>query len=160
MGIIVPTRRKLLFLMETEEDFTPIPPDHNRVAARALVLAAVCCRGLIEKDSEKAGAETTPLGKLDRKATIDASWRSEGMVVLAWALHNAQLPGVQAQCEPSDVANEMGFLGERENTLLHSPPSARRGRNCEVGRRLFDTSLAADTVLAKARIDGFHHICF
>jgi hypothetical protein len=134
--------------MEIDEDFSPTPPDHNRVAARALVLAAVSCRGLIEKDSEKAGAEelrqrvvawlesvgaatelepgesvllSIPLGNLDRKATMDASWRSEGMVVLAWALHFAELPRFHAQCEPSDIANEMVFLDERQNTPLRSP---------------------------------------
>ena len=134
--------------MEIGEDSCPTPPDHNRVAARALVLAAVSCRGLIEQDSERTGAEelrqrivawlesvgtaselesdesvllSIPLGKLDRKATMDATWRSEGMVVLAWALHFAQLPRFHAQCEPSDVANELGFLDERQNTALRSP---------------------------------------
>lgn len=134
--------------MEIDEDLPPAPPDSNRVAARALVLAAVSCRGLIEADAEKPGAEElrrsvvawldrigaadelepaehtllfTPLGKLDREARINASWQSEGMVVLAWALHCAQLPRVHSQCEPSDVAHEIGFLDERRSTPLHSP---------------------------------------
>lgn len=134
--------------MEIDEDFSPKPPSRDRVAARALVLAAISCRGLIEKDSEKSGAEelrqhvvawlesvgaatelepgesallSVPLGNLERKKTIEASWKSEGMVVLAWALHFAELPPFHAQCEPGEVANEMCFLNERQNAPVHSP---------------------------------------
>ena len=42
----------------TEDEFSLRPPDPNRVAARALVLSAVSCRALIEKDAHNAGAET------------------------------------------------------------------------------------------------------
>jgi hypothetical protein len=113
-----------------------------------LVLAAVACRGLIEKDAAKPGAEKlrkrvvgwldnigvyaemesdeisllgTPLGELERKATLNATWRSEGMVVLAWALGCAELPPISEECEPSNVANGMGFLDERQ----HTPPQIR-----------------------------------
>ncbi len=109
------------------------------------MLSAVSCRALIEKDAEKPGAEqlrkdvvewltrigvademeqseaallSTPLGKLDKKATVDATWSSEGMVVLAWVLGCASLPTFYTECEPSDVANAMGFLGDREATVL------------------------------------------
>lgn len=131
-----------------EGEFSLRPPDAERVAARALVLAAVACRGLIEKDAGKPGAEElrkrvvgwindvgvsaeiepeeiavlgTPLGELDRKATLNATWRSEGMVVLAWALACTELPPVSVECEPSDVACGMGFLDERQQTALHDP---------------------------------------
>jgi hypothetical protein len=132
----------------TDDDFCPLPPEPNRVAARALVLAAVSCRGLIEKDSHNHEAEelrfkvagwlgrvgaaeelepkeasllATPLGKLDRKATVNATWLSEGMAVLAWALYCADLPPIHTECDPSEVANAMGFLEDRENTALQSP---------------------------------------
>jgi hypothetical protein len=131
-----------------DDEFTPTPPTAERVAARALVLSAVSCRALIEEDAGKQGAEdlrlrllpwletigaaeelepaettliATPLGKLEEKKGVDASWQSEGMVVLAWALGFAELPPVHVQCEPSDVANCMGFLDDRENTPLHNP---------------------------------------
>ena len=134
--------------MQFTDDFSPNPPEASRVAARALVLSAVCCRGLIEKDATKHGADelrqrvakwldevgasaeleacestllSTPLGKLDRKAAMDAGWRSEGMVVLAWALGYAELPPVHTECQPSDVAEGMGFLDSRDNTPLHCP---------------------------------------
>ncbi len=131
-----------------DDDFCPLPPEPNRVATRALALAAVSCRGLIEKDAHDHGAEelrlkvvswlgrvgaveeleaneaallATPLGKLDRKATTNATWQSEGIVVLAWALNLADLPPVHTECEPIEVANAMGFLEDRENTALQSP---------------------------------------
>jgi len=126
----------------------PAPPTPDRVAARAIVLSAVACRALIEKDADKPGAEqlrkdvvewltrvgvageieqseaallSTPLGKLDKKTTVDATWSSEGMVVLAWVLGCVSLPAFYKECEPSDVANAIGFLGEREATILRQP---------------------------------------
>jgi hypothetical protein len=131
-----------------DDDFEPNPPTAERVAARALVLSVVSCRGLIEKDAGKRGAEefrqrllpwlehvgaaeelesdeaaliSTPLGELDRKKGLDASWRSEGMTVLAWVLGCTELPPVHIQSEPSEVANSMGFLEEREDTPLYRP---------------------------------------
>jgi hypothetical protein len=125
-----------------------MPPTPDRVAARAIVLSAVACRALIEEDAAKPGADelrkdvvawldrvgvagemeqseaallATPLGKLDKKTALDATWRSEGMVVLAWVLGWASLPDFFTQCEPSEVANGMGFLGERNTTLLERP---------------------------------------
>ncbi len=112
------------------------------------MLSAVACRALIEKDADNPGAEqlrkdavewltrigvagemeqseaallSTPLGKLDRKTTVDATWSSEGMVVLAWVLGCASLPAFYTECEPSDVANALGFLGERKTTVLRRP---------------------------------------
>jgi hypothetical protein len=135
-------------MSEMEDEFTPIPPTAERVAARAMVLSAVSCRGAIEKDAGKPGAEelrqqilpwleqigaadelepaektliSTPLGELDRKRSMNASWQSEGMHVLAWALHCAKLHPVHIQCDPAEIANEMGFLGDRDRTPMQSP---------------------------------------
>jgi Domain of unknown function (DUF4272) len=134
--------------MPDHEDLPLNPPDANRVAARALVLAAVSCRGLIERDPNPLGAEklrqevvgwldsvgaaeelepsetlliSTPLGMLDQTTIKNASWRSEGMIVLAWALGYSKLPDIHTECAPSDTASGMGFLDERCNTPLHSP---------------------------------------
>jgi hypothetical protein len=130
------------------EEFKPTPPAPARVAARALVLATVACRGLIEKDAGKTGAEdlreqllpwletigaaeelepsetaviSTVLGGLDAKTRVDASWQCEAMAALAWVLGYAELPPVHLQCEPEDTANSMGFLDARESTPLHKP---------------------------------------
>jgi len=159
-----------------DDDFVPTPPAPERVAARALVLATVSCRGLIEEDAGKSGAEelrqgllpwleavgaadelepseidliSTPLGDLDPKKGLDASWRSEGAVALAWVLGYAELPTVQAQCEPSDIANSMGFLDDRENTPMHSP---RLRDAAEINRRR-DTYLTLHWRLRQRSID-------
>jgi Domain of unknown function (DUF4272) len=131
-----------------DNDFESAPPSAERVAARAMVLSAVSCRGAIESDAGKAGAEalrqrilpwledigaaselepaeaaliSTPLGKLDSRTCVDATWQSEGVQVLAWALHCAKLPPAHVQCDPADVANGMGFLDDRERTPMHNP---------------------------------------
>ena len=141
-------------MTEEPADTELCPPSPERVAARTIVFAAVACRGAIEQDADDPGAEdlrkrvwswleelglleeaeererrvlSTSLGSLSRKDRVNASWRSEGMVVLAWALRRAELPAYHEQCEPSDVANPLGFLDERESTLLAVPqlrPSA------------------------------------
>jgi hypothetical protein len=81
-----------------DDEDEPIPPTPARVAARAMVLSAVACRGAIEKDADKPGAEmlrkqilpwlerigasdelepressliATPLGILDKKTEIN-----------------------------------------------------------------------------------------
>jgi hypothetical protein len=130
------------------DDEDPIPPTPQRVAARSMVLAAVACRGAIEKGNGDPDAEeihrkimpwlesigaagelepressliTTPLGLLDQKAQINASWQAEGMAVLAWALHCAPLPPVHAKCDPAGTANAMGFLGDMKDTPMYGP---------------------------------------
>jgi hypothetical protein len=123
-------------------------PPAERVAARAIVLSAVACRGLIEKDASNPGAEdlrrrvcswlgdlgimdeaeeherrllTTPLGNLGERDTIDASWKSEGMLVLGWALGLLSLPSYDQECQPGDSANLLGFLEDRTSTPLAEP---------------------------------------
>ena len=127
-----------------------IAPDAARVAARALALAAVACRGMTECDDDKHRAESrrhhvcrwldrlgvaneleesesslirTPLGLLDRQSMIDASWRSEGMLVLAWSLGRVELPRYDDydQYDSFDAANKLGFLAERSETVLARP---------------------------------------
>jgi len=134
--------------VETDDNFSSTPPDRNRVAARALVLAAVSCRGMIEKDAEKPGADkfresvigwldtvgaanelepaeytllSTPLGKLDPRAKINAGWQSEGMLVLAWALVCAESPALFQECDAIDIAHRMGFLDDRRKSVLDNP---------------------------------------
>lgn len=129
-------------------DPDPTPPEAARVAARAVVLAAVSCRGLIEQDAGEPSAEgfrrsvrewlgqvgaeaeaeadelrvlDLPLGQLPARDAIAAGWRSEGLVVLAWALGRAPLPPFTAICSPSEVANALGFLQPRAETVLAAP---------------------------------------
>ena len=135
-------------MSNTEEDLPPEPPTAERVAARALVLSAISCRGSIEKDAHKSGAEdlrkqvvawldslglfeevetvelellSTPLGQLESKKAKDAGWKSEGLVVLAWALGCTNLPPGHDQCDPPAIADTLGFLCERSETPLENP---------------------------------------
>ena len=126
---------------------SPTAPTADRIAARAIALSAVACRALIEKNAGKPGAEqlrkdvvqwladidvygeleereaallSTPLGKLEKRDVVDASC-AEGMVVLSWVLGRSPLPAFHIECEPSEVANAMGFLAERASTVLSHP---------------------------------------
>jgi hypothetical protein len=132
--------------LEDEGEFHP--PSAMRVAKRTLVLASVACRGSIESDAGKPGAEelrrnilpwlaelradieleqrereliTQSLGKLDRKNAINATWKSEGLVVLAWALSFCELPSFSEQCDPPAVANGIGLLAPIHETCLRAP---------------------------------------
>jgi hypothetical protein len=96
------------------------PPVASRVAARALVLASMHHRGILEMQEvdidsleemrenflpflenlgiseELEDHETallrTPVGRCEEQALIDACWRDEGLAVLAWALGRNELP--------------------------------------------------------------------
>jgi hypothetical protein len=134
--------------LEKDTEDSLRPPTPERVAARALVLSAVSCRAFIEKDTCKSGAEqlrqdvlswldriglspeldereaallSTPLGQLDKKTIVENSWYCEGMVVLAWVLGSVPLPPFYSECDPSNVANAMGFLADRAATVLNHP---------------------------------------
>jgi hypothetical protein len=54
------------------------------------------------------------------QAVVDASWRAEGMAVLAWALGTADLPAHDELVQPGTVADGLGFLGD-EVPLLEAP---------------------------------------
>jgi hypothetical protein len=99
-----------MFEAEDEGDEVTLPGP-QRVAQRALVLAAVSCRAWLERDRANPGAEDfhqrlrrwleaaalapefkpaewelvhTPLGLLESRREVNASWRAEGLGVLAW----------------------------------------------------------------------------
>ena len=134
--------------MATGDERPPRPPSADRVARRALVLAALTCRGGIEGDAGNAEAEQfrgevvawarevgleseleahelevleTPLGGLTARQHIDSGWRSEGLAVLAWALRRHDLPPYDRQVDGYVVAESLGFRRPREATVLASP---------------------------------------
>jgi hypothetical protein len=123
-------------------------PSPARVAVRAIALAAVVCRGFLEVEQDRREAETrrlhlsdwldrigaldeleeselslveTPHGLLDGQSIFDATWRSEGMLVLAWSLGRAALLSYDEPCGSSAVAGQLGFLAERSMTVLSAP---------------------------------------
>jgi hypothetical protein len=122
-----------------------VPPAADVVARRAIILSVVSCRGITDEAacdpeaSKLAGNSAkwlctlgldehlsewerkilaTPFGALDERTRINASWLSEAIVVLSWALGCAELPAFDAQCDPAAVANALGFLQAAENTAL------------------------------------------
>lgn len=104
---------------ETADDPAAEVPTADRAARRALALAAVTCRAILEQEwkGRKAAAThrdlvawiedvglggeltpdeweviQTPLGRLKGQSLIDSTWRLEGLVVLAWALGRFAVP--------------------------------------------------------------------
>ncbi|RYD82987.1 MAG: DUF4272 domain-containing protein, partial [Verrucomicrobiaceae bacterium] len=52
------------------------------------------------------------LGSLDPKALIHGTWRSEGLVVLAWAMGATDIPQHDQLVDPAEVANSIHFLSD------------------------------------------------
>jgi hypothetical protein len=125
-----------------------IAPSAERVAARALVLSAIVCRSAIEGDAGNPKAEAfredvlswicgiglveeaesnefalleCKLGGLSDRQRIDASWRAEGLAVLAWALRRGELPVYDKRADPYPIAQALGFREMRQDTVLAIP---------------------------------------
>src|SRR3954463_15741082 len=124
--------------MDDEAFSEPLRPTPQKVAMRAVALSAIACRGFVEGDRAnlrsaadlakrshnwlpELGVEAelnewekrvlaSPFGRLAERDRTNASWLSEGMLVLAWALGRIELPGFDQQCVPAEVANGLGFL--------------------------------------------------
>jgi len=123
------------------DEETLVPPTPLRVAQRALVLASVTCRGFIERDIEseplrqrviawlnalglvdelepdEASLLTTHVGHLTQQQSVDAGWRCEGLVVLAWALGSHDLPAHDESVHPKEVSDILGFLDAGPSAL-------------------------------------------
>ncbi|HEX5443354.1 MAG TPA: DUF4272 domain-containing protein, partial [Pirellulales bacterium] len=123
--------------LSDDELAEPVPPTPQRVARRALALAAVTARALLEQDDpiepwvtefhrdtlqwiEDVGIGDElepdewkvlqrPPGTLDERAQIEATWRLEGLVVLAWALNRFDMPSHDALVNPQDLIRSLGF---------------------------------------------------
>lgn len=115
----------------------PDPPTVDRVARRAMVLAAISARALLEHDAEEvddpesfrreiyewvegvgvldelepdeAKVLQRPVGTLDERAFLDSMWRVEGLAVLAWALQLHPLPPHDETVVPFELYETLGF---------------------------------------------------
>ena len=150
--------------MNDREPDDPIPPDAERVARRALVLAAVVCRGGVEGDAGNDDAESfrdgiiewatsvglvgefepaelalprTPLGQLTERQRVDASWRVEGLAVLGWALQRCELPPYDIQADGPAVGLALGFNEPRRETVLADPRLRPRDELTSLANHLF-----------------------
>jgi len=127
------------------EDGELAPPSAERVARRALALAAVVCRCAIEGDAGNPAAEAlresvlywvgevgvavemedqelellrTPVGQLSRRQHVEGAWRGEGLAVLVWALGRCELPAYDVLAVPYDIAQAIGFREPTQDTIL------------------------------------------
>jgi hypothetical protein len=122
-----------------------VPPDPSRVARRALVLAALTCRGHLDMGGADAAAMYTrlrqwferpmlgdeadeserllvaaPLGSLEPAVSARATWSAEGLAVVAWALHRFDLPPHDTNVDPFEVTDAVGLLSD-DIWLLDDP---------------------------------------
>jgi hypothetical protein len=131
--------------MATEGD--PILPDASRVARRALSLAAVVCRSLSDHDPTNPDAGDlwerlkgwvnsqeldneledhervliySPLGSLSNSDRISATWRVEGLAVLAWSLGLFPFPLHDAQVDPYEVTDCVALLNPEAAEIVES----------------------------------------
>lgn len=133
-----------------EPDTERVPPSADRVARRTLALAAVSARALLEQeDRNDPNVEDTrkriiewiqsigideelepdewkviqrPLGRLSQQEAINATWRLEGLGVLAWALNRQELLPIDELVQPNKLLPSVGLLHvDRANALLAEP---------------------------------------
>ena len=145
---------------------SPPPPTPRRVARRALALAAVSGRALLEQeDAADPGVEETrrrilewvdatgigdelepeewkviqrPLGALARQDALNATWRLEGLGVLAWALNRYALRPHDELVDPGELLPAIAMLNvEKARALLAEPDLRARGELEKLGERLF-----------------------
>lgn len=138
------------------------PQTAERVLRRTWALASVAERGFIEAgarpDAEGAMArlrawvelsgtrtEMEPeeraladaqLGSLHRQQIVDATWRSEGVAVLAWALGLADLPPHDEQADTEAFAAAIGFVPLAPDATAPTPKLRRADELERVERRL------------------------
>jgi hypothetical protein len=144
----------------------PARPAAARVARRACALAAVCGRALLEQeDPADPGVEETrrrietwvndigiadelepdewkilqlPLGAPPRQDAVNATWRLEGLGVLAWALQRFDLPPHDELVNPAQLLRSMGILDvDAARALIAGPALRSRGEVEAMGHRLF-----------------------
>lgn len=107
---------------DPDEIDDPIPPSPIRIARRALALAAITARAVVEQvepdqtpiererqhesiitwatkvavieelEPEEKEILQSPIGSLSERTCINSSWRIEGLAVLAWALNLIEQP--------------------------------------------------------------------
>ena len=79
-----------------------------------------------------------PPGELEARAQTDASWRTEGLAVLAWALGLCDLPAHDQPAEVFTLWEALGDLdADRARALLASPALRPREEIAALRRRLF-----------------------
>jgi hypothetical protein len=140
-------------------------PAPARVVRRALTLTALTARAILERDEPNDEARATqrnivdwveelnlsselepfekhvlqtPVGRLASQEMIDAAWRLEGLVVLAWALGRMELPPHDGLVAPNALWDSLGYLdASSARELLENPRIRKRGAIAALRNRLF-----------------------
>jgi len=123
---------------EEVEDAEPAParPSAERVVRRAMALCLVMYRSSLEDfpgeteyeklhdrlpqwidklglaselEKEEHDLLLAPLGKADERVVRNASWRNEGLGILAWALRRFELPEYDDYVDPVEAGERIGF---------------------------------------------------
>ena len=123
------------------------PPSAKRVAHRAMILAALVCRGFIESENpsdveelrasllpwiDKMGARdevekhelvalTAPLKGLEDQVQINLVWSVEALALLSWAMGRYELHPEDEVAEPQSITNTLMFLSDMAKTLVDEP---------------------------------------
>jgi hypothetical protein len=74
------------------------------------------------EDSERAFV-VAPLGTPAQQDIVDATWRSEGLVVLAWALGMCELPPHDDMADAAEIAHCIDFLSDDPDLRRIKPRS-------------------------------------
>lgn len=128
------------------------PPSASRVARRTLALAALTERALLEPEADQSwvtkaredvlawveavaiGDELEPdewavlqrpAGKVPQRDAVNATWRLEGLGVLAWALGRFDLPPCDELVHPANLLTEIGVLDADAGRALLAAPTLR-----------------------------------
>jgi hypothetical protein len=129
------------------------PPSAERVVRRALALVAVTGRAILEQDDANAehvqqtyadllawvkdiGIDdefeaherevvNRPLGQLDHRQQTNATWRLEGLVVLAWALKRFEIPPHDELVQLNPLWRSLGILDAQAARALLAKPELR-----------------------------------
>ena len=140
----------------TSDNADAEPVNAQRVVRRALVLAALSCRGSIETGAGQAEAETlrsrildwigllkleqelesseqrvlyAHLGTLGQREVIESTWAVEGLAILGWGLNLLNLPKHDEKVDPFGVTDSLYFLSDDAAGLI---PSARLRSTAEL----------------------------
>ncbi|NOU27074.1 MAG: DUF4272 domain-containing protein [Polyangiaceae bacterium] len=128
-------------------------PSAQRALERAWVLSCLVARGSIEGKDDVKGREATRravlswfdamglqteaepselailrtrIGKLEPQTAIDCTWACEAIVVLLWALHEAEVGPAHAQVpDPRAIVGATGYLDEAGARELAARASMR-----------------------------------
>jgi Domain of unknown function (DUF4272) len=157
-----------------EDEYTePNPPTPEKVARRAVILSVIACRGITDKQVDNGGAGHiatkskdwlqslnleeemsawekavvfSPLSSLTDRDRINASWLSEAVAVLAWALGRIEMPAFDEMCDPQQCQTALDFYSPLRIPCLHHHPCGTR-QNSIPTTILFTTCIGGSGII-------------